>query len=176
MKELKLYKSPLKSFRLILLCSPFIIGGIWMLSKNIVPTDTKIIAWSSILFFGLGPIIAIFNLFDRRAQIIINKIGIFDKKIHNEIINWDIIQDAYSLDIHKQKFICLIIDKKFSPSNKKGKSYNFVVKLNETIGAQELNLNISQIKVDSEKMKQFILSMINSNEEQRAKNFETLKL
>ena len=176
MKELKLYKSPLKSLKLILMCSPFIIGGIWLLSKDIIATDTKIIAWFSILFFGLGPIIAIFNLFDRRAQIIINKIGIFDKKIHNEIIDWDIIQDAYILDIHKQKFICLIIDKEFSPSKKKGKSYNFVAKLSETIGAQELNLNLGQIKVDSEKLKQFILSMINSTEEQRVENFATLKL
>jgi len=176
MKEIKLYKSPWKSIKLFFLCLPFIIGGIWMLSEDNIPLDTKIIAWSSILFFGLGPIIAVFNLFDRRAQIIINKIGVFDRTIHNEFINWDIIQNAYILNLNKQKFICLVIDDNFKPSTKKGKAYNFFAKLNETIGAQELNLNLSQIKVDSEKLKQFILSMINSTEEQRAKNFETLKL
>lgn len=80
-------------------------------------------AWLMIGFFGLGYPVGIFHLVDRRPQVIINEIGIFDRTTIRETINWEIIQDAYLMDVHGQKFICLIVDEKFEPSKRKGGAY-----------------------------------------------------
>lgn len=115
------------------------------------------LAWFAIGFFGMGYPVGIFHLFDKRPQIIINEIGIFDRTTHKDFINWEIIHDAYPLSIEGQKFICLVVDEQFRPSKKKGLFYRQAVRLNQAIGAQELNLSLGQIGIDVEKLTQFIL-------------------
>lgn len=84
MIEYKIYKYPWKAIKLILLCTIFVLGGIFFLNQSDVP---KFIAWFCILFFGLGYPIGLFQLLDRRPQIIINEIGIFDRTTHKDFIN-----------------------------------------------------------------------------------------
>jgi len=158
MKEIKLYKSPWRAVKLILLCSIFVALGLWGILTD-MPTW---IAWLNIGFFGLGYPVGLFHLFDRRPQIIINETGIFDRTTNKDFINWEIIQDAYLIDIHKQKFICLVVDEIFKPSLKKSKLYQQTAKFSEAIGAQELNISLGQIKIDPEKLTEFILLMRNA--------------
>ena len=154
MTEIKFYKSKKRAIRMMLLCSVFVLLGIWLLPKN------PLIGWSSIGFFGLGYPLGIYNLFDKKPMIIINEIGIFDRSANQDFINWELIHDAYPINISGQKFICLIIDEKFKPSRKKGKLYKNAAKLNEAIGAQELNIHLGQIqKINEIKLTQFILQM-----------------
>jgi len=156
MTEIKIYKSYSKALWLLCASAAFVSLGILL----IVKAGHPVIGWISVLFFGLGIPISLFNLFDRRPQIIINEIGIFDRTIHKEIINWELIQTAYPISIHSNVFICLVVDENFRPSKKKGKFYNKVVDLNHAIGAQELNINLGQVKVDEIKLTEFILRMI----------------
>ncbi len=121
----------------------------------------------SIGFFGLGYPVGLFHLLDRRPQIIINQIGIFDRTTYKDLINWDVIQDAYLIDIHGQKFVCLVVDEKYEPSTKKGKLAKSVSNLSKKIGAQELNISLGQIAVDEVKMTEFIVAMINARPENR---------
>jgi len=74
MTEIKLFKSPLKSLKLLFISLIFVVAGIWLLLKT---DDSKIISISAILFFGLGLLFGLFNVLDRRPQIIINKTGIW---------------------------------------------------------------------------------------------------
>lgn len=169
MTEIKLYKSKQRAIRLILLCTPFVLIGIWMLA------DKPLIGWLSIGFFGLGYPLGIYNLFDKRPMIIINEIGIFDRSANSEFINWELIQDAYPININGQKFICLIINEKFKPSRKKGVIYRSTVKLNEAIGAQELNIHLGQIqKIDEIKLTEFILEMSKADKTTKAELIKTL--
>ena len=156
MKEIKLYKSPWRAMKLILLCSIFVALGLWGILNGNMPTW---VAWLNIGFFGLGYPVGLFHLFDRRPQIIINEIGIFDHSTNKNFINWEIIQDAYLIDIHKQKFICLVVDEKFKPSHNKSKLYQKTAKFSEAIGAQELNISLGQVKIDPERLTEFILLM-----------------
>ena len=153
--EIKLYRSPLKAIRLIFLSSLFVIPSL----LGIVSGSIAII---SICFFGLGYPIGIYYLLDRRPQIIFNEFGVFDRTVNKEFINWDIIHDAYRVNIYKQKFICLIVEEQFRPSKKKGKFYQQIVKLNEALGTQELNLNLGQVNADADKLVEFILLMRNA--------------
>ncbi|MBK8851783.1 MAG: hypothetical protein IPN73_16765 [Saprospiraceae bacterium] len=156
MKEIKLYKSPLRAIKLILLSSIFVGFGLWGILTGHMPTW---LARLNIVFFGLGYPVGLFHLLDRRPQIIINETGIFDRTTNIDFINWEIIQDAYLFDIHKQKFICLVVDEKFIPSQNKSKLYQQTTKFKEVIGAQELNISLGQVKIDPEKLTEFILLM-----------------
>ncbi|TNJ40926.1 hypothetical protein KFZ70_15060 [Tamlana fucoidanivorans] len=169
MTEIKLYKSKQRAIRLILLCTPFVLIGIWMLA------DKPLIGWLSIGFFGLGYPLGIYNLIDKRPMIIINEIGIFDRSANKDFINWELIQDAYPININGQKFICLIINEKFKPSRKKGVIYRSTVKLNEAIGAQELNIHLGQIeKIDEIKLTEFILEMSKADKTTKSELIKTL--
>jgi len=168
MNEFKLYKSTRKSIRLILLCLPFVLLGIFIVSRG-----GGWIGWMSILFFGLGIPVSVINLLDRKPQIIINEIGIFDRTIHKEFINWEVIQDAYLISINGQKFISLVIDEDFKPSRKKGKLYQKTARLNEWIGAQELNINLAMIKVDEVKLTAFIQAMVYADTTERKKRLSS---
>lgn len=156
MKEIKLYKSPRRAIKLILLCSIFVGVGLLGILTGQMPAW---IAWLNIGFFGLGYPVGLSHLFDRRPQIIINETGIFDRTTSSDFINWQIIQDAYLIDIHKQKFICLVVDEKFKPSKNKSKLYQRRTRFSEAIGAQELNISLGQVNIDPQKLTEFILHM-----------------
>lgn len=159
--DIKLYKSPWKAIKLILLCSIFVVGGVFLLNSSDAP---RWAGWMSILFFGLGYPVGLFHLFDRRPQIIINEIGIFDRMAYRDFINWEVITGAYPMDIHNQKFICLIVDENYEPKIKKKE---YIKKFNKDIGAQELNIALGQVQIDEIKLTQFILAMISLAPENR---------
>ncbi|MCU7551380.1 hypothetical protein OCK74_19820 [Chitinophagaceae bacterium LB-8] len=156
MTEYKLYKSRSKAVKLLFLSSIFVIAGIFLLNQ---PNTSKAMSWLCILFFGLGIPIGLFQLLDRRPQIIINELGIFDRMVHQDFINWEIIHDAYLVSIHRQKFICLVVDEQFEPSNAKGKFGRNMASLSKAIGFQELNINVGNVDVDAERLMAFILAM-----------------
>ncbi len=146
MNEIILYKSPLKALRLIGLSSIFVIPSIYFVTTQDSP---KTIFWVSIVFFGLGYIVGLISLFDRRPQIIITSKGIWDRRLKIEPISWDDIYDAYLFHIKSQHFISLVVNETIS---EKIKSPKWVTVLNQEIGAQKINLNVSDLKVNKEKL------------------------
>jgi hypothetical protein len=165
MKEIKLYKSPLRAIKLFLMSSVFVVAGIWLINYTDSP---QWVGWMSICFFGLGYPVALFHLFDRRPQIIINEIGIWDRTTKQDIVNWEIIQDAYLSDVHGQKFICLQVDEEYEPSNKSGMWYKRFAKMHKAMGFQELNLSLGQIKVDEDRLTDFIVEMSKATIDKRS--------
>jgi hypothetical protein len=166
MAEIKLYKSPWKALRLLALSMPFVAFALWSILKEDVG-DGKALEWFTLCFFGLGVPISLFHLFDRRPQIIINEIGVFDRTIHTDFINWELILNAYPVNIYNQNFICLEVNNEFKPSKKKGLLYRRVARLNENMGFQEINLNLGQISIDADKLTKFILAMSNAESFER---------
>ena len=164
MTEIKLYKSNWKGIKLIALTLPFFIIGIWMISKEQNGTFDYYMGWFITSFFGLGIPLGIFTLFDKRAQIIINEIGIFDRTLKQGIIKWEQIIEAYPIDIHDQKFISIVVDETFEF---KKRQYKWAEKLNELVGAQKLNLNLSQIEIDENKLSELINKISNSEKNER---------
>ncbi|MEN2399293.1 STM3941 family protein [Flavobacterium sp. MC2016-06] len=164
MTEIKLYKSNWKGIKLIALALPFVIIGIWMISKEQKGTFDFYMGWFITSFFGLGIPLGIFALFDKRAQIIINEIGIFDRTLKQGIIKWEQIIEVYPIDIHNQKFISIVVDETFEFKKRR---YKWAEKLNEFVGAQKLNLNLSQIKTDEIKLSVLINKIANSEKNER---------
>jgi hypothetical protein len=119
------------------------------------------LAWFSLCFFGLAIPTALFSLFDKRPQIIINEIGIFDRTAYKEMINWELVQDGYRVDIHGQRFICVVLDEKAIPLLKVNKSLKNISK---AMGFQEVNLSLGQLKnSDQEKVEWLVTQLMNAN-------------
>jgi hypothetical protein len=148
----------------MLLCSIFVVGGYFILTGKDTP---KWIGWLNVCFFGLGYPIGLFHLFDRRPQIIINELGIFDRTTYEKFINWEVIWGAYPLKISGEKFICLEVDPNYEPSRKKGKVAMTFSALNKEIGAQELNISLGQVSVNQKKLLEFILAIVKVRPEDR---------
>lgn len=166
MKEIKLYKSSLSSLYLFLLCFIFVVIGIFM-----VITEGSFMAWFVLLVFGLGALFCLVIIFDKRPQIIISKEGIWRRKAiwtkydAKKIIEWNSIKEVYTRSVENSKFICLI------PVQTKYKEQNLVqkklAKLNIEMGFQDLNINLTLIKIDEHKLVDFLNSMTVSDEYQR---------
>ena len=130
--------------------------------------DTSWQLWFAIGFFGLGYPLGIWQLLDSRPQIIINEIGIFDRTTHHDFINWEIIQDAYLADIHRQTFICLVVAEGFEPSRSKGKFKRGLADLNKAMGFQELNISLGSVSIDARRLAGFILAMRDADKPERS--------
>ena len=167
--EIKLYKSPWRAIKLMLMCSVFVAGGWFIITLPDAPTW---LGWLSIGFFGLGYPVGLYHLFDRRPQIIINEVGIFDRTTYKDFINWEVIYNAYPINISGQKFVCLVVDEKYEPSRKKGKLGQSVAQWNKDLGAQELNISLGQITVNEIKLTEFILMMIRLTPDSRKEKMD----
>lgn len=164
MTEIKLYKKPLKGLKILALTIPFVTTGIWMIFQEPVGSSNYIMAWLCTCFFGIGIPVGLFQTFDRRPQIIINENGIWDRTTNQDEIKWEQIKSAYSLDIYKQNFVCLVID---DTLESKKQLYKWAAQMNEDIGAQKVNLLISQLNIDEHKMIEFINEMIKTERQNR---------
>lgn len=173
MTELKLYKSNSKGFKILALSLPFVLIGIWMISENQNGTFDYYMGWFITSFFGLGIPISIFTLLDKRPQIIINENGIWDRTTKQKEIKWEQIKESYLIDIYNQKFISIAVDETFVF---KKNAFSWLNKLNKYVGAQELNINLSQIKIDENKLTDLINNIRVSEKYQRnnlIKNFNS---
>ncbi|WP_031457256.1 STM3941 family protein [Flavobacterium chungangense] len=164
MTEIKLYKSSWKGARLIALSLPFVIIGTWMILEEQIGTFDYIMGWLCVSFFGLGISLGFFVLFDKRPQIIINENGISDRTLKQGEIKWEQIIETYLIDIHNQKFISIVVCETFEF---KKKQYKWAEKLNEFVGTQKLNLNLSQIKIDEIELTELLNKIINSEKKER---------
>lgn len=168
MTEIKLYKSKKKAFKLFLIALPFIIGGVWFITRSESSESQIMTGWITTCFFGLAIPVSLFHLFDNRPQIIVNETGIFFRATHNEFINWEVIKDAYPININGQHFICLSVLESFKPSKNRNKFYRSIAKLNKAIGAQELNIHLGQLDVDTMKVTEFIITMSQAEKSKKA--------
>lgn len=166
MTEIKLTKTPIKAIRIFLFSIPFVAIGIWQISSNDLFTFDWIMGLICTGFFSLGLFVGIFHFLDKRPQIVINENGIWDRTTKQDLIKWDQIIEAYPVIIYKQRFVSLVVNESFTL---KTKQFKWAMKLNKKFGAQPLNIQISQIKIDHIEFVDFINSMINSEKSNRSK-------
>jgi len=152
MLELKFYKSRWKAIKLLLLSLPFVLFSLYDIigHKQIAPIA---LSWFCLCFFGIGIPLGLFNLFDRRPEMIISDEGIFDRLTTKQFINWDFIKDAFLKEIDttgryggpvysKQVFLCLIVDPNTPIILNANKT---LLKLSEKLGFQGISIPLSQL-------------------------------
>lgn len=173
MAEIKLYKTTKRGLKVIGMSIPFVVIGVWMITQEPFGTFNYIMGWLCTCFFGLGIPVGLFQTFDKRPQIIINENGVWDRTTKQDEIKWEQIIEAYPLDIHEQKFICLVTDDTFVF---KKKPYKWATKINEFVGAQNLNLSLGQINVDEVDLTNLINELSKVGTEERGKLIQSFKV
>ncbi|MDJ1466339.1 STM3941 family protein [Xanthocytophaga flava] len=171
MKEIKLYKSPLKVFKLVLPCLSIVLFGICLITFTDGPTWP---GWLSVCFFGIGCLAGSFHLLDRRPQIIINAEGICDQTNKKGLISWIRIKDAYLTNIQGQTNIRLVLDEPFTYSPRTGKPYKDLKNNTKEMGLQELPIRLRFIKVDELRLMEFIVAMAKAESGKREELLKTL--
>lgn len=111
------------------------------------------LGWAGIIFFGLGIILGIKQLFDKKVQIEIDENGVWDKTLRTGKIDWKYIKGAYPINIMDSHFISLILDEEYES---KILQYGWATKLSNEVGAQKVNLNLVNIKANSRKVAEII--------------------
>lgn len=173
MTEIKLYKSTTKGLKIIGMCLPFVVLGLFLLSDATYGTINYVMSWLCICFFGLGIPVGLFQTFDRRPQIIITENGIWDRTTNQDELKWEQIIEAYPLEIHGQKFISLVTDDTFVF---KKKPYKWAQKINGFVGAQKLNLHLGQINIDEVELTNFINKVSEEDLEERRRLLKSFKM
>jgi hypothetical protein len=162
MTEIKLYKIPRKAIKVLLIAIVAVAIGFFIISREPTGSFIYIVGWFNILFFGLGIAVGIFQMIDRRPQIKISEDGIWDRTTKQERINWQQIKHAYPLDIFKQKFVSLDLDDSFKL---KKKPYKWASTINKKAGAQNVNLQVSQLNIDEVTLANFINEIAQTEQE-----------
>jgi hypothetical protein len=173
MTEIKLYKTTTKGLKIIGMCLPFVAIGLWMIMDNPYGSTEYVMGWVGTCFFGLGLPVGLFQTFDKRPQIVITENGIWDRTTNQDEVKWEQIIEAYPLDIHGQKFISLVTDDTFVL---KKKPYKWAAKINEFVGAQNLNLHLGQINIDEIEFTNFINQLSQQTIDERRKTIKTFKV
>jgi len=173
MTEIKLYKTTTKGLKIIGMCLPFVVIGLWMIIQEPIGTTPYILGWVGSCFFGLGIPVGLFQTFDKRPQIIITEKGIWDRTTNQDQVKWEQIIEAYPLNIHGQKFISLVTDNTFVF---KKKPYRWAAKINEFVGAQNFNLHLGQINIDEIELTNFINQLRKQSIDERRKTIKTYKV
>lgn len=164
MDEIILYKSKWKAIRLMLLVLPFLAFSVYDLEmhRHIISTWVN---YLGILLFGSGFIYGFYNLFDRRALLIINETGVWVRTEYHDFINWDAIDHAYWKTIRRQKFVCLIIKDDYKhlikPKNK-------LKAVTIPLRGYDIMINLSAMRnIDQQKLTALIINLANAEPMQR---------
>ena len=188
MKEIEFYKSKLKAIKLILLSLPFVAFSVWDLN-NSNHIDSTWFNWLGISFFGLGILLGLFNLFDKRPEIIIQMDGIFsrssysvfDRSPQRGFIEWSDIADAYlyvqqlnykGLPTRKHKYVCLVLKKNAKEKLNISKSSR---RLSRALGLTDFIIPLIHLKnFDEEKFIELIKSVTKLDPVNRGKLLESI--
>ncbi len=137
----------------------FVAGGIFILfvGKDL---EATIISWLSIIFFGFGQIVFLFQIFDSRPRIVIGDEGIFDRTLDIGVIEWQDIEDAYLNSVFGNDFISLVLKDNEKYLSRTSKIKAKVAKYNSVLGFETINVNLSGVNIKSDKIYQLIVNKI----------------
>jgi hypothetical protein len=166
--EYKLYKSWRKAVPVALGSALFVVVSL-LLSLKKEPAPWYVV-WAGIGFFTPCMLVGLYNLLDRRPQIILDEKGIYDRTLHREAIPWAAIRYAYPVKSHGVCFIALALDESFIARLK----MSAWSRLNRAVGFQPFNLNLVYINANPEKLCTVVLLLARLAPEERATFLEVL--
>ncbi len=159
---IKLYKNPWKVLVLVFAGLSLVFVSYWIIGSDDISMFVLLVAYFGVFFFGIGLIIGLYHFIDFRAQIVITEDFFYDR-MHQIKFNWGEVQDCFVYHLRGQKVLSL----KLLENGERGIVYKFFAKLNELLGANATNVNLSYLDVDPEKLSDFIKLMNRIEPERR---------
>jgi hypothetical protein len=164
MEQLIIKNSRWKYVLLLIGCIGFVVAGIWMVFAG------KPFGWLSILFFGSGIPISIWQLADSRPRLIIDEHGVSDRTLGVGRIAWGDIEAAYVRSISGNDFICLELRNPEKYSEKLSKVKRAMAAANRSLGFTDFNLNLSGVDVRTEEVFELVMKYCQVSSEAQPNN------
>lgn len=142
-----LYNSKAQYIKLMILCSIFVILGVTILCSD-HSTKSQLIGWLNVVFFGLGILVAIRQLLDKKARIVIDSRGITDNTLKVGLIEWRDIEGASLSRIQREHFIQLELASESKYLDRLSTSHKRAAEANTFLGFQRLSINLSGVQCD----------------------------
>lgn len=130
-----------------------IVVGMYCLKSDILIIKTLGLLEVLLGLFTL--IVALKSSLNKKPQIIINENGIIDNRILKNVIHWHQIESVELIVFNTQKVIKIIVPNNFSNRNFKW-LYVKTSKLKLTEKPKKILLNLDNLKVDYEKLNEFL--------------------
>jgi hypothetical protein len=137
-------------------------GGFVMMATEKAPLLGLLV----LCFFGLGALILLWQVLDRRPRLVIDRDGVIDRMLGVGRIAWTDLEWAYLQSVSDNCFVCLVLRDPSTYLNKMWWIRRQWIGLNKAVGCTELNLNLSGVSVDPEEVLRVVLwHVIENNKE-----------
>lgn len=154
MTYLEIKSSRLKYMILFVGVVGFVVGGVFVLLSG----GPQWVGWMSIIFFGSGIPLFIWQILDRRPRLKIDDSGIVDRTLGiGKIFLWEDIDGAYKKAIQGNDFICLKLRNQDRYLGQLSPVKKALVKANEKLGFTPIALNFSGIAANADQILELIL-------------------
>ncbi|WP_116812342.1 STM3941 family protein [Steroidobacter cummioxidans] len=147
--------SRLKYILLLIASAGFVAGGVFLVVFENGARDW--VGWMSIVFFGAGIPLFARQLFDSKPRVVLDEAGVFDRTLGVGTIPWSDIESCYVKSIHGNNFVCLVLRHPERWVSKLSGTQQTLVKVNEKLGFQPLNINLSGTAVDAALVQDVVL-------------------
>lgn len=151
MQQIILKKSIFQALKIIVLSGVFVVLGIFIIMSK---DKSHWIGWMNLVFFGSAFLLGFFQLFDRRAQLIADENGLFDRMNLHEPIAWSSVEKMTlkksGFLFSKQAFVVVelkpfsgealsskIKKRLFAKRQEKGSAFQFTIPLTPLEGKTE---------------------------------------
>ncbi len=158
MNELVIKNSPLKYLILLPISIGFVLGGLFMLHTGGNPA----VAWMSIIFFGSGIPLFIFQMLDTRPKLVINDMGITDRRNRAGTVPWSNIQSVFTKNVGKQTFLCVRMKDENMFINKLSPMQKNLVEINRGLGFTPFSIGLSQLRLDPSQIEDLVNKFLSS--------------
>jgi hypothetical protein len=155
MTEKLIIKSSRWRFGLLLLgCVVFVVMGLVIIFMKgnwfgLVP----------IIFFGMGGVVAVWQLVDSRPRLVIDERGVVDRTLGVGRIDWRDVKSAYVASINDNDFICLELR---DPEKYRARLSNVrraLAKANLRLGFTDFSLNLSGVAANTHEVYELVLKL-----------------
>lgn len=195
MAEIKLYKAKIKGLEVLGISLLFGVLGLGCFFVEPLPleelefeqlhsaTHIKIMDWLYVVLSAISWITicscvlfsfwGLFNILDKRPQIIITENGIWDKNTGQNEIKWEEILNATLFEVFTNQSVVLAFDDAFIIKKNK---HAWAKKIKQKIGHQGLFLHTGIIKIDEVTLANFINELRKASIEERRELIKSFKV
>jgi hypothetical protein len=159
MEPLVILNSKRKYVRHLVSVTVFLAIDVYMIAHTYT-TGEQWIGWTGLVFFGSLIVVFSRELLDSRPRIIINEMGIEDRKLGVGLIPWSEITGAYVKSFKGADFICLLLRNPEMWTHKLSPAAQKMGKANRALGFSDLNLILSGTDANSTRVLDLIVKFI----------------
>src|SRR5690349_10502241 len=151
MERIIIKNSRWKHLLLLIGCLGFVAAGVWMVLNG------KPFGWVSVVFFGTGIPVSIWQIADSRPRLIIDEHGVLDRTLGVGRINWSDIQAAYVRSISGNDFICLELKNPEYYAQKLSQVKRGMAAANRSLGFTDFNINLSGVDANTDEVFELVM-------------------